>query len=130
MVGPGLARRPPPLHCTHTQGHGGHKATVAGVQRRLPQFRFVLCTDVKDYYASLDHELLLEQLARRGLYYVRYMDDIVVLAPTHWTLRGAVRLGDYVTRWMRWTRAGLRELDRGGLPAACPEAQQAGQAKA
>jgi len=118
------------------------------VQRRLPQFRFMLRTDVMDYYASLDHELLLEQLARRikdrflmnlpvqylrrsvddggnyrevrrgiargcalspligafylkaldealhrhGLYYVRYMDDIVVLAPTRWRLREAVRV--------------------------------------
>jgi hypothetical protein len=208
----------------------------------------------KDYYASLDLELLLEQLARRirdrflmnllvqylrrsvdeggnyrevrrgiargcalspligafylkalderlghrGLCYVRYMDDIVVLAPTRWTLRGAVRglqqvftdlklamhpdktfigriepgfdflgyrysrgplrlaaqtvrhfgerllrlyeqqrtapegavrLGDYVTRWLRWTRAGLWELDRSGLPATSgAEAQQADKA--
>ena len=29
---------------------------------------------------------------------------------------GAVRLGDYVTRWLRWTQAGLREIDRSGLP--------------
>ena len=121
-------------------------------------------------------------LARRGLYYVRYMDDILVLAPTRWKLReavrvlqqgfaalrlathpdktfigriergfdflgyrfsrgplrlaaqtvrhfgerllrlyeqqrtapeGAVRLGEYVTRWLRWTRAGLGELAGG-----------------
>ena len=129
-------------------------------------------------------ETLDETLSRSGLYYVRYMDDILVLAPTRSRLRRAVRtlyacfaelklkthpdktfigriergfdflgyhfsreplalaaktvrhfvarlhrlyeqqktapegaavLGDYVTRWLRWTRAGLRELDRSGL---------------
>ena len=34
MLAPQLAISP---RCTHTKGHGGHKATVAGVQRRLPQ---------------------------------------------------------------------------------------------
>jgi hypothetical protein len=29
---------------------------------------------------------------------------------------GAAILGDYVTRWLRWTHAGLAELDRSGLP--------------
>lgn len=43
--------------------HGGLKATVADVARHLPHYRFALRTDVKDYYASLDHELLLERLA-------------------------------------------------------------------
>jgi hypothetical protein len=28
----------------------------------------------------------------------------------------AAYLGDYVTRWLRWTQAGLRNLDRIGLP--------------
>jgi hypothetical protein len=30
--------------------------------------------------------------------------------------QGALILGKYVTRWLRWTRAGLWELDRGCLP--------------
>jgi hypothetical protein len=30
---------------------------------------------------------------------------------------GALILGKYVTRWLRWTRAGLWELDRGCLPS-------------
>ena len=28
---------------------------------------------------------------RMGLFYVRFMDDWVILAPTRWKLRGAVR---------------------------------------
>ena len=30
-------------------------------------------------------------------------------------LEGAARLDEYVTRWRRWCRAGLRMLDRSGL---------------
>jgi hypothetical protein len=228
-------------HCTHLKHHGGLKATVVDVARHLPHYRFVLRTDVRHYYASLDHEVLLERLAARirdrflmnllaqylrrtvdhggvyvdirrgiargcalspligafyletldedlarsGLYYVRYMDDILVLSPTRWRLRravatlkrglaqlklsthpdktfigriergfdflgyhfsrqplrlagrtvglflarlhrlyeqkktapeGAVDLGKYVTRWLRWTRAGLSELGGSCLP--------------
>ncbi len=32
-----------------------------------------------------------ERMERSDLFYVRFMDDILVLAPTHWTLRRAVR---------------------------------------
>ncbi len=30
-------------------------------------------------------------MAKTGLFYVRFMDDILVLAPTRWKLRGAVK---------------------------------------
>ena len=32
-----------------------------------------------------------QELSKLGLFYVRFMDDIVVLAPTRWKLRGAVK---------------------------------------
>ena len=31
-------------------------------------------------------------MERQGLFYLRFMDDILVLAPTHWKLRRAVRV--------------------------------------
>ena len=133
--------------CTHVKNHGGAKAAVRQVQAHLPANQFVLRTDVKCYYASIDHVLLMDRLARytgdrtilslcgqymkrtceqggwfwshdrgislgcplspligafflgeldtrmerTGLFYVRFMDDILVLAPTHAKLRGAVR---------------------------------------
>lgn len=133
-------------HCTHVKQHGGLKATVADAERHLSHHRFVMRTDVKDYYASINHEVLLAQLEtsikdrflmnllaqylkrtvdyggvfadiRRGitrgcalspligayylkaldtalgssgLYYVRYMDDILILAASRWQLRRAV----------------------------------------
>ena len=141
------ARLPVAKQCTHIKGHGGLKATVRDVHRQLPHYAFVLRTDVKGYYASINHYLLMEKLAiyitdkamlnllwqylhrmvERGglyreikkgisrgcplspfigafflksldvqfkdtdLYYVRYMDDILILAPSRWTLRKAVK---------------------------------------
>jgi hypothetical protein len=133
--------------CTHVKGHGGLKSTVRKVYDQLPGYRFVLRTDVKGYYESIDHFLLMDQLAdhikdkfilnllwqylhrmvergglykeiqqgisrgcplspligafflssldeqfqQNGLFYVRYMDDILILTPTRWRLRRAVR---------------------------------------
>jgi hypothetical protein len=121
---------------------------VREVRDHLAANRFVLRTDVKSYYASIDHLLLLDQLAvhikdrhvlsligqylrrtsERGesfwdyekgislgcplspliggfflhaldaaaaklrLFYVRFMDDILILAPSRWQLRGAVKV--------------------------------------
>jgi hypothetical protein len=135
-------------HCVHLKGHGGSKDAVRRVMARLPHDPFVLKTDVQSYYASIDHQSLLDQLAihiadRRimnligqyllrcaergglfweykqgialgcplspiigafflsaldvaleqlGLFYVRFMDDILVLAPTRWKLRNAVKV--------------------------------------
>lgn len=136
-----------PKTCYHLAGNGGAKAAVRDVARQLPGNAFVFRTDVKSYYASIDHEILFNQLkqhiadarvldllwqflrhviydcgryedvrqgipmgcplspligaiylvpldqrmAEAGLFYVRFMDDWVVLAPTHWKLRAAVR---------------------------------------
>lgn len=133
--------------CTHIKGSGGAKYAVREVRDHLAANRFVLRTDVKSYYASIDRLLLLNQLAvhikdrrvlnligqylrrtsERGgsfwdyekgislgcplnpliggfffnaldaaaaklrLFYIRFMDDILILAPTRWQLRGAVR---------------------------------------
>ena len=135
-------------NCTHLKGNGGGKAAVRRVWRHLKQNHFVIRTDVKSYYASIDHECLIERLSlviqdrrvlnlieqylrrtaeqgglfwesergiplgsplspilgaffltelderleRAGLFYVRFMDDILVLAPSRWKLRRAVRV--------------------------------------
>jgi len=49
--------------CTHLKGHGGAKFAVREVREHLAASRFVLRTDVKSYYASIDHLMLLDQLA-------------------------------------------------------------------
>ncbi len=59
-----LARRLPiSPRCTHVKGHGGGKAAVRQVRDHPAENRFVLRTDVKSYYASIDHFLLMDQLA-------------------------------------------------------------------
>ncbi len=51
-------------HCTHLKGNGGGKGAVRRVWRHLKQHRFVIRTDVKSYYASIDHQHLIERLSR------------------------------------------------------------------
>jgi RNA-directed DNA polymerase len=50
------------LHCTHIKGHGGLKATVSALYAALPDYRYVMLTNVKRYYESIDHKILLRQL--------------------------------------------------------------------
>ena len=133
--------------CFHLAGRGGTQAAIGEVTKAVSENRFVFRTDVKKYYASIDHQCLLERVRRiiaddfvfslieqyvchivydggyfkevnkgiclgcslsplmgaiylqeideameeSGLFYVRYMDDWVVIAPTRWKLRDAVR---------------------------------------
>jgi len=49
--------------CTYLKGHGGAKFAVREVRDHLAANRFVLRTDVKSYYASINHVLLIDQLA-------------------------------------------------------------------
>ena len=48
--------------CTHIKGHGGLKATVSALQAALPDYTYVMKTDIKGYYESIDHTILLRQL--------------------------------------------------------------------
>ena len=133
--------------CTHLKGNGGSKHAVRQLQTALPEYRFVFRTDVKSFYASIDHLTVYEQLCERitdkgirrllwqylrrtvehgglfrdvekgislgcplspligaiclmpvdelltddNLFYVRFMDDWVVLAKTRRNLRRAVK---------------------------------------
>jgi hypothetical protein len=50
--------------CTHIKDNGGAKYAVRQVSEHLPANRYVLRTDVKSYYASIDHLLLLDFVGR------------------------------------------------------------------
>ncbi len=135
-------------NCYHLKGHGGAKAAVRATARRLKKGQHIMKSDVKSYYASIDHEILFnllqeyvpdrlvqkllwqyirrtvycdgfyrdvsrgislgcplsplmgalylkrldDSMEKTGLFYVRFMDDWVVIAPTRWKLRAAVRI--------------------------------------
>ena len=143
--------------CFHLAGTGGLKGAVREVATQVSEHRFVFRTDVKGYYASIDHDLLFElirqqvkdarvlallwqylkrivsdggdyrniergislscplsplmgalylkllddQMAMMGCCYVRYMDDWVVLTPTRWKLRAAIRAVNQVMAKLR-----------------------------
>ena len=134
--------------CYHLAGRGGAKGAVRAVAGQLSSNTFVFRTDVKSYYASIDHQVLLDRLAevigdrrvlallrgylgrvicdggeyelvqhgialgcplsplmgavylseldrameRLWLSYARFMDDWVILSPSRWKLRQAIRL--------------------------------------
>ena len=48
--------------CHHLQGHGGAKAAVRRVAEAVPAYAFVFRTDVKGYYAHIEHDVLGRQL--------------------------------------------------------------------
>jgi RNA-directed DNA polymerase len=49
--------------CTHLKGHGGSKQTVTLIQGEITNNTFVFRTDVKSYYESINHEILLDKLS-------------------------------------------------------------------
>ncbi len=51
--------------CTHVKGHRGAKAVVREVAQALSDYRFVFRTDVKSFYASIDHHSVYGQLCER-----------------------------------------------------------------
>ncbi len=157
-VAPHLALSP---RCMHAKGHGGLKAAVRELQQNLGGYEYVLRTDVKGFYESMDQPTLLAQLAqqvcdpglfellrqaiersvergglwrdirsgiKRGcplspllgalylkvlddrlaakdLYYVRYMDDILVLTRSHGQLRRAVRTLNHIFTQLKLVQA-------------------------
>jgi RNA-directed DNA polymerase len=143
--------------CVHVVGHGGAKKAVRDVYRHLEPGSHVMKSDVKSYYASIDHMLLFESLHEYitdrhvlsllwqylkrtvcygenyrdvskgislgyplsplmgamflkplddvmqgcGLFYVRFMDDWLVITSTRWKLRRAVRKTNEVLAALR-----------------------------
>ena len=143
--------------CYHLAGTGGLKGAVREVSQHQDEHTFVFRTDVKGYYASINHHLLMDMLgqyvreeevlallwgylrryvsdgekyiditqgislgcplsplmgalylkplddamADLGCFYVRYMDDWVILTPTRWKLRKAIKVVNQVLEGFR-----------------------------
>ncbi|NER24469.1 MAG: hypothetical protein F6J96_27955 [Symploca sp. SIO1C2] len=143
--------------CFHLAGNGGLKGAVREVAANLSVHTFVFRTDVKRYYASINHGILMDivgkyvqddavlrlmwgylrryvsdggafiditqgislgcplsplmgalflkplddRMAALGCFYVRYQDDWVILAPTRWKLRKAIKATNQVMSELR-----------------------------
>jgi RNA-directed DNA polymerase len=55
------------LRCTHVKGRGGAKATVRFAQTMASQYRYVARFDIRSYYESMNHALLLKLLEETGI---------------------------------------------------------------
>ena len=87
--------------CTHLKGHRGSKHTVTEIQRNLEGNMFVFRTDVKSYYESINHEILLDKLST-------YIKDKVVMNLLSQYLKRSVESG------------GLFKDIRQGISSGCP----------
>ena len=143
--------------CFHLAGNGGLKGAVREVAAHVEELPFAFRTDVKGYYASINHGILMDivgkyvqddavlclfwgdlrrfvsdggeyiditqgislgcplsplmgalflkplddRMAALGCFYVRYMDYWVILAPTRWKLRKAIKATNQVMSELR-----------------------------
>ena len=58
-LGPELSEK-----CCHIKGTGGLKKAVRFVYKNISNFKYVMKTDVRKYYASIDHEILFDIIGR------------------------------------------------------------------
>jgi RNA-directed DNA polymerase len=87
-------RLPISKHCAHIKGHGGGKGAVRKVLKHITGNRFVIKTDVKSYYASIEHDLLLGRMAV-------YIKDIRVLNLIGQYLRRCAEMGGIFWEYTR-----------------------------
>tara|TARA_R110001583_G_scaffold72902_2_gene203564 strand:- start:3694 stop:4248 length:555 start_codon:yes stop_codon:yes gene_type:complete len=87
--------------CTHPKGHGGSKQTVTSIQAELPNNTFVFRTDVKSYYESINHEILLDKLSV-------YIKDKIVLNLLAQYLKRSVESGGLFTDITKGISSGVR----------------------
>ena len=87
--------------CVHVKGNGGGKEAVRQITKQLKGNSFVFRSDVKGYYASIDHHVLMEQLRC-------YIDDSRVI----------ILIWDYLNRTVQF--GGLYRDIKRGISLGCP----------
>ena len=50
--------------CVHLKDHGGSKQCISSIKRRLKHYKYAFKSDIKSYYQSMRHDILLTQLER------------------------------------------------------------------
>jgi hypothetical protein len=87
--------------CCHIKGNGGLKKAVRSVYNNINDFKYVMKTDVKKYYASLDHYVMFEIIGR-------YVTETQLLRPLY----------QYLKR-IEYTDGYYREVEK-GICRGCP----------
>ncbi|MBF0360553.1 MAG: hypothetical protein HQK49_06050 [Oligoflexia bacterium] len=138
--------------CYNLKGNGGNKKALKDLMSVIDNYQYVLRTDIKSYYKSINHYKLLDllakkikdrdvlrliydycnqlvwkdgeyktisigislgcplspligtfylatldqEMAKQKIFYIRYMDDILILAKTRWHLRNAIKVLEQV----------------------------------
>jgi RNA-directed DNA polymerase len=83
------------LRCTHVKGRGGSKAAVWFAQVMARQYRYVARFDIRSYYESMNHVVLLKLLDDVGIDAESYalVSDYLSLPDTKFTGCGMVAGG-------------------------------------
>lgn len=54
--------------CTHIKGHGGMHKAVKSIGGSVKNYNFVFKSDVKDFYQSINHDILISLLKSKGCF--------------------------------------------------------------
>lgn len=122
------AHLPSSPRCTHLKGHGGASGATRAVWAALPANRFGLKTDVRSCYDSIDHDRLLDRLARfitdRGLLNIigQYLRRCAERGGGYWSAQRGLSLGCPLSPIMGayFLRDLDEELTRTGLFSTSP----------
>jgi len=95
-----------PLTCTHIAGHGGSKAAVRKISSETTDYDFAIRTDVKSYYASIDHfvlfnmlgDLIADQNVLRLLW--QYLKYTTTYGGLYWDNERGISLGCPLSPWI------------------------------
>ena len=91
------------MRCYHIEGRGGAKAAVRFIDDMRGENTFVFRTDVKSYYASIDHDILLGILEHHvpdG----RVLDLLRSMFAGRFTTGDSTRMSSEAFRWAARSR--------------------------
>jgi len=73
-------------NCCHIKGNGGTRKAIKDLRSNINQYRFFCRSDVKSYYASIDHNILLSQAEK-------YIPDMTVIRLIWLYLKRTIDIG-------------------------------------
>lgn len=106
-----------PHTCIHVAGLGGSKAAVRQIMQHKDSYKFFVKSDVKSYYASMDHGIIYKQCAaliqdNKILNLIwRFLKHTITYGGLYWDVDKGISLG-FMSK-VRLTSA-LSNINEGG----------------